>query len=118
MTIDRNSAEYTKASAQAKNMLELMQMCFANMQVCMRMNNSLATGKITTEMLAKVQEEAAKRVQETFDRFLDNDGNSPGFEIITKIAKALSEEFLMDYFTEQKKNAPEPAKTRSARHCG
>lgn len=110
MTPDRNSVEYQKASEQAKQMLTLMQMCFANMQVCMRMNNNLATGKITPEMLAKVQDEAAKRVQDTFNRFLDKDGKSPGFQIITEIAKALSEEFLMDYFAEQKKNASEPAK--------
>jgi len=111
MVPDRNSPDYAKASAQAKQMLTIMQVCFANMQVCMRMNTNLATVSITPEMLAKVQEDSAKRVQETFDRFLDNDGNSQGFEIITKIAKALSEEFLMDYFAEQKKNAPEPAKT-------
>lgn len=111
MVPDRNSPDYAKASAQAKQMLTMMLICFANMQVCMRMNNSLATENITPEMLAKVQEDSAKRVQETLDRFLDNDGNSPGFQIITEIAKALSEEFLMDYFAEQKKNAPEPAKT-------
>jgi len=111
VTPDRNSPDYAKTSAQAKQMLTIMQVCFANMQVCMRMNTNLATGNITPEMLAKVQDDSAKRVQETFDRFLDNDGNSQGFEIITKIAKALSEEFLMDYFAEQKKNAPEPAKT-------
>lgn len=106
MQFDRNSNEYKRSAAQAKQMLTLMQACFANMHLCMRMNNNLATGSVTPEMLAQTQEEAAKRVQATFDRFLDNDGNSPGFQIITEIAKALSEEFLMDYFAEQKKNAP------------
>lgn len=111
MVPDRNSPDYARASAQAKQMLTMMQICFANMQLCMRMNSSLSNGNITPEMLAKVQDEAVKRVQETFDRFLDNDSNSPGFQIITEIAKALSEEFLTDYLAEQKKNAPEPAKT-------
>lgn len=108
---DRNSADYQKASEQARQMLTMMQICFANMQVCMRMNNTLETGNITPEILAKTQDESAKRVQETFDRFLDNSGSSPGFKIITEIAKALSEEFLMDYFAEQKKHASEPVKT-------
>jgi hypothetical protein len=114
MSLDTNSAEYKRSAAQARQILELMQLCFANMQICMRIScyqsTETASPKIAPEILAKAQEESAKKVQETFDRFLDNDDSSQGFEIITKIGKALSEEFIMDYFAEQKKHAKEPTK--------
>lgn len=115
MQPDRNSPEYERAAAQAKKMLGMMQICFMGMQACMRMDNYFITEafkeKPDTTVIDKVQKESMERVQATINRFLDNDKSSPGFEIITAIAKALSEEFLMDYFAEQKKHASEPVKS-------
>jgi hypothetical protein len=116
MSTDKDSVEYKKATAQAKQIVEVMRLCFSQMQVCMRMNSYLPTEdeatspKITPAITAKILKDSSQRVQSTIDRFLDNDGSSQGFEILTEISKALSEEFLMDYFAEQKKNAtPKPA---------
>ncbi len=89
---DQNE-EYTHLCQKAKEILTLMQICFMNMHTA-KATNIIGSAGLTEENFQTIVENSNKRVQEIFDRFLDNDGKSPMPEIMTRINVALCEDFL------------------------
>jgi hypothetical protein len=97
---NRESSEYKLAASETKRQLEIMQLCFANMHICMKMCR--VSGDITHEQIDTFKREVADKMKTISDRLFDNDNSSTGTQAIVDLGKALSEDFLMDYFASKK----------------
>lgn len=91
--MNNQNEEYLRLCQKAKEILTLTQMCFINMHAA-KASNIMKGAGLTEENFEVIVENSNKRVQEIFDKFLDNDGNSPMPEIMTRISIALCEDFL------------------------
>ena len=73
---NRESSEYKLAASETKRQLEIMQLCFANMHICMKMCR--INGDATPEQINIFKREVADKMKVISDRLFDNDSSSTG----------------------------------------
>jgi hypothetical protein len=97
------NAATPQQSAKTKQILELIQFGFANMFISLefkRLGDKDASVKEAEEIQAKV----ANKLQAIADELFENDDSSLAMDAIVNYGKRLSEEFLLDYHSAEKKN--------------
>lgn len=97
------SAATPQQSAKTKQILELIQYGFAHMFMSLEFRG-FGDKEISTKEAEEVQIKIGNKLQAIADELFENDGDSLATDAIINYGKRLSEEFLLDYHSQEKKN--------------